>query len=545
MAGNALNHTHAEEGAASMANQSRRDVLKWAAAAAASLTYALSSAQTPFKHNPFSVGVASGSPNHHSVVLWTRLMPDVSSGSAVFAATDVTLKWEVADDESFKVNRRAGQVVALAALAHSVHLELDQLQSDRWYFYRFQIGDAQSTVGRTRTLPHPEAMVQKLRVAYASCQRWEHGYFTAYDHMCQENLDLVLFLGDYIYEYAGAANAVRLPTGGWVNSLSDYRDRYALQKSEIGLQAMHAQCPWLITWDDHEVSNDYAGRVRGQSGNISFDFSAQRARAYQVFYEHMPLRLSALTQSLAGLASGAEMRIYGQVAYGKLANIYLLDSRQYRDRQVCNKLGNYGSGWVNPEQCEEWSDPQRTLLGEAQSQWLDQSFAKAKNDARPWNVVAQQTIFGRRDYKLGTGHSLWNDGWDGYSGARQRMTQSMQNHALKNPVLIGGDVHENWVGHVMADAYKDDSAKIGVEFCGAGITARSAGNTKLAARLAENPHFIFADSERKGYGVVEFTAQQIQTELRVVDDVRQAQTKIETLAKFAVEAGVPQVQRIS
>jgi len=526
-------------------NNARRDVLKWSVAAVAPLASFWSIGQTAVKHNPFSLGVASGSPNHNSVVLWTRLMPDGASGNSQFASTDVSVIWEVADDEGFKVNRRTGQVVALAALAHSVHLELDQLQSDRWYFYRFQIGDAQSTVGRTRTLPHPEAMVQKLRVAYASCQRWEHGYFSAYDHMCQENLDMVLFLGDYIYEYAGAANAVRLPSGGWVSSLSDYRDRYALHKSEKALQAMHAQCPWLVTWDDHEVSNDYAGLNRGQSGNISFDFAAQRARAYQAFYEHMPLRVSALTRSIDGLARGAEMRIYGEVAYGKLANLYLLDDRQYRDRQVCNKGGGYGSGWTDPDQCEEWLDPKRSLLGPQQEQWLNQSFANARNDGRVWNVVAQQTIFGRRDYKLGEGLSLWNDGWDGYSAARQRMTQSMQSNALKNPVLIGGDVHENWVGHIMADAYKDNSAKIGVEFCGAGITARSAGNSRLAARLAENPHFIFADSERKGYGVVEFTPKQIQTELRVVDDVRQPKTKIETLAKFAVEAGVPQVQRLS
>ena len=127
-------------------------------------------------------------------------MPDAGSGNLEFSQGNVSVEWEVADDESFKVNRRVGQVVALAPLAHSVHLELDGLQSDRWYYYRFQFGDEQSTTGRTRTLPHPEAMVQKLRVAYASCQRWEHGYFSAYHHMCQENLDLVLFLGDYIFE---------------------------------------------------------------------------------------------------------------------------------------------------------------------------------------------------------------------------------------------------------------------------------------------------------------------------------------------------------
>lgn len=170
-------------------------------------------------------------------------MPEGGSGTLPSALGDVSVTWEVADDEHFKVNRRTGQVMALAALAHSVHLELEGLQSDRWYFYRFQFGNAQSAIGRTRTLPHPEAMVQKLRVAYASCQRWEHGYFSAYEHMAHENLDMVLFLGDYIYEYAAAANPVRLPTGGWVTSLSDYRNRYALHKSEKSLQAMHAQCP--------------------------------------------------------------------------------------------------------------------------------------------------------------------------------------------------------------------------------------------------------------------------------------------------------------
>ena len=139
------------------ASNSRRDILKWAALASAPVSFSLSMAQLPLRHNPFTLGVASGSPNHHSVVLWTRLMPDAASGNSQFAASDVSVKWEVADDEGFKVNRRTGQVVALAALAHSVHLELDQLQSDRWYHYRFQIGDAQSTVGRTRTLPHPEA----------------------------------------------------------------------------------------------------------------------------------------------------------------------------------------------------------------------------------------------------------------------------------------------------------------------------------------------------------------------------------------------------
>ncbi len=529
----------------SVQTASRRQLLHWALVAAAPWTQSSSAwSQNSLKHNPFSLGVASGSPNHNSVVLWTRLMPDPLAGNIHFAQDPVSVHWEISDDENFKKNVRTGQVLALPELAHSVHLELQNLPSDHWFFYRFRLGDAHSSVGRTRTFPHPEAQGNKLRLAYASCQRWEHGYFSAYRHMRQENLDLVLFLGDYIYEYPNAVKAVRVPTGGWVVTLEDYRRRYALNKSEMDLQAMHAHCPWLVTWDDHEVSNDYAGLVRGQSGNISVDFSAQRAAAYQAYYEHMPLRASVLTRSLAGMSTGAEMRIYGQVPFGRLANIYMLDDRQYRDRQVCNRGGTYGSSWVNPENCAAWTDPQRTLLGAAQEQWLDQAFAQAKSSARTWNVLGQQTIFGRRDFKQGQGQLLWNDGWDGYTAARSRMTQSMQDHALANPVLFGGDVHENWVGHVHANPDRIDSPAVGVEFCGAGITARSGGDKKLAARLAENPHFIFADSDHNGYGVVEFTPQQVKTQLRVVDDVRRKDTKIETLASFVVEAGESKVRRI-
>jgi alkaline phosphatase D len=171
------------------------------------------------------------------------------------------------------------------------------LEPDRWYFYRFAVGDAVSATGRTRTFPAPGAVVARLRLAYASCQRWEHGYYSAYRHMRAEDLDLVMFLGDYIYEYPNAGQAVRVPTGGWVLTLDDYRRRYALHKSDADLQAMHAACPWLVTWDDHEVQNDYAGASPGNSGPPVADFRGQARGAYQAFYEHMPVRASVLTRA--------------------------------------------------------------------------------------------------------------------------------------------------------------------------------------------------------------------------------------------------------
>ena len=197
---------------------SRRHLLQLAGAAAGTLWLPRSAWSQPqrFADNPFALGVASGSPTHDSEVLWTRLLQTGLFGPAALGAAPVTVRWEVADDEGFTRIVRNGQAQALAELAHSVHVEVPGLASDRWYFYRFMAGDAVSPVGRTRTFPAPGAPASRLRVAYASCQRWEHGYYAAYRHMLAEQVDAVAFLGDYIYEYPNARGAVRVPTGGWV-----------------------------------------------------------------------------------------------------------------------------------------------------------------------------------------------------------------------------------------------------------------------------------------------------------------------------------------
>jgi len=521
----------------------RRRLLQWAWASAGSASLGLPTrawAQLRTEHNPFALGVASGSPAHDSVVLWTRLL--LREGQASATGT-VSVRWEVAHDEHFSRVVQAGQSLAPAGLAHAVHVEVQGLEADRWYFYRFAVGDALSATGRTRTLPAPHAVVARLRLAYASCQRWEHGYFSAYRHMRAENLDLVMFLGDYVYEYPTASNAVRVPMGGWVVTLDDYRQRYALYKSDADLQAMHAACPWLVTWDDHEVQNDYAGLTEGNSGPPVPDFAARRAAAYQAFYEHMPVRAAVLTRAVAGLASGAGMRIYERMNFGRLASLYMLDARQYKDAQVCTRDGKKGSSTLNPVTCASWNEPARSMLGRPQEQWLEAELARAASRETGWNVLGQQSLFGQRDFQRGAGQTLWNDGWDGYAAARTRLTGALQKNAVANPVLLGGDVHENWVGHVKADYTDAASPTIGVEFCGTSITSRSAGNAKIPETLAENPHFVFADSERKGYGVVELTPQRISTTLRVVSDVTRQDSGLETLARFSVQAGSPVIER--
>ncbi|RYY97702.1 MAG: alkaline phosphatase, partial [Comamonadaceae bacterium] len=505
----------------------RRQLLRLAVATAAGGWSMRSAwAQARIGDNPFTLGVASGSPDAASVVLWTRLLVPGLDQPA-------TVQWEVAHDEGFARIARRGHAEARPELAHAVHVEADGLEADRGYFYRFMAGPWVSPVGHTRTLPAPDAAVRRLRLAYASCNRWEHGYFGAYRHMRADQPDFVLFLGDYIYEYADAANAVRPTDGVRTRTLEDYRNRYALHRGDPDLQAMHQACPWICTWDDHEVYNDYTGSVpddpkRGPA------FIARRAAAYQAYYEHMPLRASVLVRALGGLQRGGELRLYGEHRFGRLAQLCVLDARQYKDDQACTPDGRAGSASIDPGGCDSWNDPARSMLGAAQERWLDERLARG---GAAWSVLGQQSLFGRRDLRRGSARVLWNDGWDGYPQARRRLQAALRKHAPPNPVLLGGDVHENWVGHVLADYERPDSAAIGVEFCGTSITSRPSGADGMPERLADNPHFIHADASQRGYGIAEFSAKRLEVALRVVDDVTRRDTGVATQVQFVVEAG--------
>jgi alkaline phosphatase D len=509
--------------------------------------------QTRITSNPFSLGIASGSPTQDGIVLWTRLAPSGLFGTANLGTQDITVQWELAHDEGFTRIVQRGQANALAALAHSVHVEVAGLQGGRGYFYRFIVGDFTSPTGRTRTLPAADSPAGRFRIAYASCQRWEHGYYSAYRHMLADQPDLVLFLGDYIYEYPRAANQVRAPNatsnGGWTLTLDDYRSRYALHKSDPDLQAMHAAAPWAFTWDDHEVQNDYTGLTPGDAGPAAADFAVRRAAAYQAFYEHMPLRANVLTRALAGLSEkpAAEMRIYQSMRLGALGQIVLLDARQYKDPLVCTKDGALGSSTVNTAQCPQWNDPARTMLGAAQEAWLAQAFSRTASEPG-WQIIGQSSLFAPRDFKnSGAGASMWNDGWDGYSAARTRLTDALQKTSAKNAVFLGGDVHENWVGHVKADFSKPRSANVATEFCGTSITSRhhvASTNAGVADRIARNPHFIFADVEKRGYGLADFSAKKLQVSLRTVSDVTSKDALVQTLAQFEVAAGKAVVEQV-
>jgi alkaline phosphatase D len=522
--------------------KTRRELIK--ALALATIAIPLSNsvwAQKKFDKNPFILGVASGSPTDQSIVLWTRLVDEGVFGSNL-PNEPIEVKWELALDREFSKIIKSGVSLAVPALAYSVHTEVKKLPANQWFFYRFQVGGAISSVGRTRTLPAADQAVAQLRLAYASCQQYEHGFFSAYKHMLAENLDLVLFLGDYIYEYGPSWKGVRVHDSPPVISLDDYRKRYVLYKQDKNLQAMHAACPWLMTWDDHEVQNDYAGLNPGTFGPYVSDFPKRRAAAYQAYYEHMPIPSSALIDGVDGLIKGSEMRIYGDFRYGKLANICVLDDRQYRDSDVCTPSGN-GSSIFDPKTCPELENAGRTILGDTQEKWL---VGKLKDSNKNiWNVVGQPTLYAQRYLPSSDKLLIWNDGWDGFPAARKRIDQALIDNKVKNLVIFGGDVHENWVGYVKADYNKPDSTVLGVEFCGTSITSIGDGGKYLDARLARNPHFVFAEATKKGYGVAEFTPNALTVNLRVVSNAQQEDATIETLAKFLVRAGSNKIERIS
>ena len=539
----------------------RRDLIRHCAATASALWLPRSAwAQPRLAGNPFALGVASGSPTHESVVLWTRLLR--ADGRSLPAQLgDITVRWELAEDDAFSRVMRQGQVQALAVAAHSVHAEVSGLPSGQQWHYRFALGatgqDWVSPTGRTRTLPAPGAQQPNLRIAYASCQRYEHGHFAAWRHLAADKPDVVLFLGDYIYEYPGASNPVRSHQLGWCLSLDDYRRRYALYRQDAALQIAHAAAPWIVIWDDHEVQNDYAGALAGDSGPPVADFAQRRAAAYQAFYEHMPLPAAAW-QSAASPA----LLLNGSVSLGKLGTLTWLDTRQHRDAQVCTRAGDGRAGTVDPGACPPWEDPSRSLLGVEQEAWLDQHLSRSAKSG--WHLLAQTSLFGARNLRSGSVKRYWNDGWDGYPQARRRLTQGLQKHGIANPVLLGGDVHENWVGHVLADYNKPRSARIGTEFCGTSISSRSGNATnatnasnarnatnartgaadRSAQRLAENTHFVFADTQQRGYGLLDLSSDSLNVQLRAVDDVERADSGVNTLARFHVRAGSQRIERV-
>jgi alkaline phosphatase D len=344
--------------------------------------------------------------------------------------------------------------------------------------------------------------------------------------MAADDLDLVVHVGDYIYESSRAGDKVRDHVAAEPYTLAEYRNRYALYKTDPGLQAAHAAFAWMVTWDDHEVDNDYAND-RSQDLDPPEEFLQRRAAAYQAYYEHMPLPAWARPR-------GAHAQVYTHAAFGQLMQIHLLDGRQYRSHQACPRPGRGGSNIVNNSECPERLDPNRTMLGAEQERWLDD--ALSKSTAR-WNVIAQQTLMAQSDRDPLWGQRFWTDGWDGYPRARERLLASIAGRKIANPLVLGGDVHTAFVTDLKTDFNDNRSPVVATEMLGPSITSRGPSMRLLEAVRHKNPHFKWANSTDRGYASFELMPERCITRMRGVASVNSPDARMRELAAFVVENG--------
>lgn len=511
-----------------MQNSSRRAFLAGAGQYLA-LTYAspqLIFGQEKIAANPFTLGVASGDPTDDGVVLWTRLAPDPLNGGGM-PKNSVEVDWQIATDEKMSRVVKKGRATASADLGHSVHAEVRGLDPGRWYWYQFKAGSHVSPIGRTRTAPDSKKPLDKLSFAFASCQHYEAGYFTAYQHMVEEDIQLIVHLGDYIYEGAMRPGRPRQHTGPEIATLTDYRNRYALYRTDPDLQKAHALFPWIVTWDDHEVDNNYAND-KAEDGATREGFLERRANAYQAYYEHMPLRR-------ASMPKGSSLQLYRRLAFGDLAEFSVLDTRQYRTDQPCED--------GNKPQCPAALAAEATMLGPEQERWFLDGLGRSKTK---WNIVAQQVMMAKVDRRAGPEQAYAMDQWSGYESARGRVLKYLNERKPSNPVVITGDIHTNWVADLKLDFADPKSATVGTEFVGTSITSGGNGADTLPAveaYLPENPHVRFYNNQR-GYVRCSLTAERWQTDYRVLPFVEKQGAGVSTRATFVVESGRPGAQRL-
>ncbi len=485
--------------------------------------------------DPFTLGVASGDPTPDGFVLWTRLAPDpfAPDGAGGMGSRPVTVDYEVAEDERFARVVRRGSAVATRELAHSVHPEIAGLSADRWYYYRFRAGSAVSPVGRTRTAPARDSHPDRLRFVFASCQAWNDGYYTAYDHIAAEDIDLVVHLGDYIYEDAvtGArtGRSVESHLRPEARDLAGYRLRYALSKVEHPLRRAHALFPWLVTMDDHEVDDNWAAGSSGLDLDIDIApavFRARRAAAFRAMYEHQPLRL-------AQRPTGAGIHLHRRYHYGDLADITMLDTRQYRTRQ--SSL----NGAITTDD-DGRAAATRTILGAAQRDWLIDGFARSR--AR-WQIIGNQVPLGQTDHDPGPATAVSTDAWDGYVADRTALLTGAADRDVRNLVVLTGDRHENYASDLRRDYADPESPILGSEFTGTSVTSGGDGVDMYehGRRLLDaNPDLKFFNAQR-GYVRVEVDRWLWRTDFRVLPYVERPGAPVHTRATYVVRDGIPGV----
>jgi alkaline phosphatase D len=481
--------------------------------------------------DPFTLGIASGDPLPGSVLLWTRLAPVPYQPDGGMPAERVTVHWELAHDDRFRRIVRRGTATAHPEFHHTVHAEVGHLPADRVFHYRFRVGDWVSETGRTRTAPLPGSDTGTLTLAAVSCQAYHEGYFTPYAHLAAEDVDVVLHLGDYLYEYAvnsagGSRNYTDRTLPALFNretvTLEDYRLRYALYKTDPDLRAAHAAHPFVVTWDDHETENNYAGDSPENSVPPE-EFLLRRAAAYRAYWENQPLRRPQLP-------TGPDMQLYRRLHWGRLAQFDVLDTRQYRSNQA------QGDGARVPG--PEVDDPARTMTGETQERWLLDGW---RTSQALWNVVPQQVVFSQRKFDLTEPSRVSMDAWDGYRASRRRVLDGAGAAGIENLMVLTGDVHVGYAFDIKDDFDDPASRTRGTEIVATSISSGRDGAEKPAnwtTYTTANPHLKFYNG-RRGYVNVTLGRQQARADFRTVPYVTTPGAPVTTAASFVTEAGDP------
>ena len=504
----------------------RRDfIINTALGLAAAQASAPLVAEAGFSGNPFTLGVASGDVTQDSVVLWTRLAPEPLAADGGLRQGAIPVRWELFQDEAMQRPARQGEELAVRALAHSVHADVQGLEPGREYWYRFYAGKHASETGRTKTLPAAGAQPESIRFVTASCQNYTHGYFIAYEHIIADDPDFLLHLGDYIYETSYGVTVRRHETEDMPFTLDGYRRRHALYKTDESLKRAHARLPFFTTLDNHDavIDVDPAGLGR-------------RAAAYQAWYEHMPVR---------GYGKPGDNRFHLRrtIHAGRLAQINLLDTRQFRDRQyLCsNNEPAYGFGNYR-ERCPVIFAEERSMLGEAQERRLMESIV---NNRTPWNVIASTSVFSPFHLDIDDKTLNFTGSWDGYPANRDKIVGAINRSATGQAVILSGDMHSFWAIDGMESAALSDRFP-GVEFVVSSISANwpDEMDKPITDNLFRNPQIKFYEPDKRGYLLHDVSAQEWQTTARAVHDVRDAQSGVFDLARFVVENGKPGFKRV-
>ena len=494
------------------------------------------------RSDPFALGVASGDPLPGAVILWTRLVADPTTGSSL-PSRDIEVEWEVARDPAFRRRERHGEATASVRLGHSVHVDVRGLKPATDYWYRFRTHGFVSSAARTRTAPAAGAAIGSLRLAVATCQDFQTGYWPAYSAMAEEDLDVVLHLGDYIYESdPRSVFPDRLHTKpqtmglNQLVTLDDYRARHAQYKTDPALQAAHAIAPWIVTWDDHEVENNYATLVDemddiGPRHQTQDAFARQRAAAYQAYYEHMPIR--------ATLRPGSpDLRIFRRFDFGDLARFNVLDTRQYRTDQPGAFPRDSGAESAGRENVTG------TLTGVEQEAWLKDGLVTSRAQ---WNVLAQQVMMSRSRIPdlLNTLPFLASlDTWNGYAPQRQRLLRFLADESISSPVVLAGDAHSSWFSDLTLNFDDPGAAVVAAEFVATSISSNFSPALVPAIEQANpvlNPHVRYFQARRRGYLRMDVNRERWLTEERTVESVATRNSPVATTAAFVTAAGLPGV----